>query len=106
MKNPATLVESSVAGFLSSLKQDKGGQKELVKSASKPCDTRFFSAYIFLETVGLEENVMKHAVFLNKELFMKCGKTVPLTFFPRSLLFAVAEICLSRKSGKDTGSSC
>ena len=70
VKNPATLVESSVAGFLSSLKQDEGwtkrviGQKELVKSASKPCHTRLFSAYIFLETVCLEENVRKHAVFL------------------------------------------
>ena len=49
---------------------------------------------------------MKHAVFLNKELFMKCGKTVSLTFFPRSFLFAVAEIRLPRKSGKDMGNSC
>ena len=27
-------------------------------------------------------------------------------FFPLSFLFAVAEICLSRKSGKDTGNFC
>ncbi len=50
---------------------------------------------------------MKHAIYLSyKGLFMKCRKTVPLTFFPLSFLFAVAEICLSRKSGKDTGNFC
>ena len=36
------------------------GQKELVKSASNPRYTRLFSAYIFLKTVCLEGNVMKH----------------------------------------------
>ena len=36
VKNPATLVESSVAGFLSSLKQDEGWTKRVGEKCFKP----------------------------------------------------------------------
>ena len=42
VKNPATLVESSVAGFLSSLKQDEGWTKRVGEKCFKPLRYKAF----------------------------------------------------------------